>query len=294
VWKSLHEAFELEAPVDVGVTIEATDILDNAAVSEAYVAARGDSGTAALILAVTEHEPQHWLTDFEVEDRVREALARYDELDDPFPALPDASGIDEALARVEKLVGGDPMAYLHRIDAWSLDSEEEEDFEFDLESLAADDVREAYDDELAARAERLAHARGTGLLMMTQAGPLRTYDAATALRELCPSRARVVRIANCSQAKALVYVGFGGWNACPAPAEQARVWEHWYRMMRGEPVVLGQDTLGAIVGEPVRERGPLVQLAREIIAYDRDAGIEGYLPLLAMLVRTTSISFWWD
>lgn len=291
MWKALEEAFASEAPIDVGVRIQVTDVLEPVAAREAYVAARAEPGTAALIVA----DESSALGDLDYAARIREELTRYEELGDgdPFPTLPDERGPEEALARVAKLVDGDPMAFLHRIDVWSLGGEGDEGDELDPESLAPDDVKEAYDAELAARAERLSRARGAGALMLTP-GPLRTYDEATALRELCTTSARVMRVAGCSQAKAMIYAGFGGWSSCPAPAKQARVWEHWYRTIRGEPVVLGRDTLGAIIGAPVRERAALVRLAREAVAYDRDALVEGYLPLLSMLVRTTSVSFWWD
>ena len=87
---------------------------------------------------------------------------------------------------------------------------------------------------------------------------------------------------------------WGGWNACPSPHEQARIWEHWASAHSAMPVVLGEDTLAGIVASPITSRDALVRFAREVVSYCSDSEIEGYLPLLAMSWRNTSFSFWWD
>lgn len=92
----------------------------------------------------------------------------------------------------------------------------------------------------------------------------------------------------------MLYLGFGGWNSCPGSSQQARIWEHWAIALGAEPVVLGEATLDAIVARPISTRAQLVDIAREVVEYDPDSVIEGYLPMLAMLYRNANLRFWWD
>jgi len=161
--------------------------------------------------------------------------------------------------------------------------------EFDEDMLGPDDLREAYEAELAARAETRASV--PGMLVLVQQWSLRTYDVASAIAELAPGRSRVVRLAT-TPARALMYLGFGGWNDCPNPHEQARVWEHWANTVGGAPALVEEDALTAIIERPPATRDALVRMAREVTTYCGDSVIEGRLPLLAMLYRSTNVRFW--
>lgn len=310
MWKSLQEAFELDDPLDLGIAIEITDPLDADRAREVYAAACAEPGTAALILAAG---CRHWLDDFDVALRVRDELALYEAAQAPFIELPSSDGIEAALARLARATGVDPLTILHRVDDESLSVlESDDDNGIDLDALAPDDPHEAYAVMRAAReaartqrdAERArdeAENRGRDLgtlgmrfdLALSQ-GRTRTPDVASAIAELSPGNgARVIRLAT-TPARALLYIGFGGWNACPRPHQQARTWEHWASTHSAVPVVLGEDTLAGIVASPITSRDALVRFAREVVSYCSDSTIEGYLPLLAMSWRQASLWFWWD
>ena len=215
-------------------------------------------------------------------------LAAYDKVTDPFAKLPDAASVEREIDQLTKRLGRDALEILHRIDGetmWALANED--DFDIDEIELLPDDARAAYEAEIATRVAPV----GGGLVLDQSIA--RPYDTATAIAELEVGRARVARFTT-TPARALTYAGFGGWNDCPAPHVQARVWEHWAATCGGVPAVLYEDRLAAIATRPVDTRAALVQLAREVVAYDADAVIEGYLPLLAMLWRNPTLHFWWD
>ncbi len=292
----MHEAFELDEPVDLGIQIDVTDVLTALRAREVYAAARAEPGRCAIIVA---EGARLTFTDFDAAPRLRERLAAYERTTDPFGALPPSDSIDRTLAKLAELAGRDALEVLHRLDGETVFAvENEDDFELDDDMLLPEDPREAYAAVLAqreaARAERPAVTFGGMFgLVLDQSGPPRTYDVASAIAQLSPGESRVMRLAT-TPARALLYLGFGGWNDCPSPHEQARIWERWARTTSGEPAVLHEDSLDAIVTRPVETREALVQLAREVIAYDRDSVIEGVLPLLSMLYRNTSVRFWWD
>jgi Domain of unknown function (DUF4253) len=285
MWRSVHEAFDLDQPIDFGIAVEVTDLLPPPRAREVYATTRGEAGRCALILTEDAELP---FADFDAQERLRERLAAYQRGDErPVPEI-STEPIERALARLADLTGGDPLRVLHRLDGETAAAiEDEADFELEDDLLLPDDPQAAYA-ELVGR----AHAPGAGPSLV-QAWPVRTHDVATAIAQLSTGRARVVRLTT-TPARALNYLGFGGWNDCPAPPDQARIWERWHRTIGGAPVLLGRDSLVGLVARPVASRAALVQLAREVIAYDGDSLSEGTLPLLAMLYRNTTLRCWWD
>lgn len=291
MWKPLHEALELEDPVDLGIDIEVTDVLPPARVREVFAAARSEPGRCAIIVA---EGARLTFLDEDAPERLRETLAAYERGGLPFGDPTTTAAFDAALASVAAATGvDDPLRVLHRLDGDTIMAiGGDEEVEFDEEMLLPDDLRVAYDEMLEARKARRAAAI-PGMLTLDQQGPLRTYDEATAIAELGPGDARVFRLAT-TPARALMYLGFGGWNDCPNPHEQARAWEHWATTVGGVPAVIHEDALDAIIARPPTTRDALVRMAHEVVTYDRDSGIEGMLWLLATLYRSTSVRFWWD
>lgn len=293
MWKRVHEAFEQEDIVDLGVAIELTDVLEPARAREVFAAARQEPGWCALVVA---EDAQLTPGDLDAAERVKEWLARYDESPDPFTELHDGASIDAALARLGEITGGDPLRVLHRLDGETIMAiEGDDEVELDEEFLLPDDPREAYEAALAAREESRQRAREMPSfgLVLEPPSSIRPHDVATAIAQMSPGRSRVVRLAT-TPARALLYLGVGGWNDCPNPWEQARIWEHWARTIGAEPTMIGAATVEGIVTRPITTRESLVQHAREAVTYDRDTVMEGWLPLLSMLWRSSTLSFWWD
>src|SRR5262249_15436377 len=110
--------------------------------------------------------------------------------------------IDAALDRLGAACGGDPIAILHRIDPNTLAAIDSEDaVELDLDGLDADDVREAYRDAMARRAE-LRKAAAGGLTVQV---PVRTYDVDTAIDEFGPGPSRIAAMPG-DAARAFLYL----------------------------------------------------------------------------------------
>src|SRR6188768_3837109 len=97
MWKPLHEAFELEEPVDLGIAIEATDVLAPTRVREVFATARTDRDRCAIIVA---EGARLTLLDFDGPERVRESLADYERTGPAFTDPPSPEAFDRALAKV--------------------------------------------------------------------------------------------------------------------------------------------------------------------------------------------------
>lgn len=296
----VHEILEVEEPPSSVAPLVATDEVDFERAVELYRAAKG-SGLSAIIvpsfedLQIYELGIEDWPHSLEVYEATsaEELFARRAaDVDVDVDAQ-----LSAALDKLGALAGRDPMSVLHRIlpdDLAALESGEDElDIDFDDLPLP-DDVREAHAQELAERAALIEHARRAKMAAMLR--EIRTYDEPTALAELgrgAAARVRVV-LAGSQPFLTLLALGFGGFNECPTPAEQARVWQHWAKVHGAEPVVVRSDGLDAVIARPVESRAALVRFVCEIAIYDRDALTDGTLALAARVYRNSHVTFWWD
>jgi hypothetical protein len=204
-----------------------------------------------------------------------------------------APSIEAALDSLGSLTGQDPMAILHRIRLDDLEALGGGEGDFDPDDLLPDDVEAAHARMLVEREALLEMARRGPNRYLVMPPRLRPFDEETTLAELADGPARLLLSAS-SPATALLYVGFGGFNDCPAPHAHARVWQQWGAAFGAEPVLLEADTLHAVVARPPTTRAALVRFAREGALYDRDALTAGPLPLAGCLYRCAAIDFWWD
>lgn len=92
-------------------------------------------------------------------------------------------------------------------------------------------------------------------------------------------------------------LGFGDWNACPAPAVHAALHRHWAVQFGAEPAALGADTLECLVARPPEDKAPALALAAEHQAYCPDIveqGVGTTAALAATLQAAPVWYFWWD
>jgi hypothetical protein len=136
-------------------------------------------------------------------------------------------------------------------------------------------------------------ARRTRGPQLVVAHRMRSFDEETALAEIGGGPARLL-LCSMSPATALLVLGFGGFNDCPPPPAQARVWGTWASTVGGEPVLLDGDRLHGVIARPVATRAALVRFAAEAALYDRDLLMNGALSLAGTLYRNAGVEFWWD
>ena len=203
-----------------------------------------------------------------------------------------AEMIDSALDDLARVAGCDPMSVLHRIRLGDLEAiAGGEDFE--PADLLPDDVEAAHATGLAEREAMREMARRRPGPSMILEQPIRAFDEDSALAAIEDGPTRLLLV-SAPPAAALLVLGFGGFNDCPPPAAQARVWEHWRGAIGAEPVLLDGASLTGVVARPVATRAALVQFAAEVALYDPDALQNGGLALAGLLVRSAGVDFWWD
>lgn len=92
-------------------------------------------------------------------------------------------------------------------------------------------------------------------------------------------------------------LGFGDWNACPAPAVHAALHRDWAQRFGAEPAALGSDTVECLVARPPTDKAPALALAAEQQAYCPDIveqGVGSGAALAATLLAAPVWYFWWD
>lgn len=304
-WKPLHVALDREAAIDLGIEALMTDVVSSARAVEIYAQARRDRATTGMTPIILAEESLDFLWGGGGEDeltRVKSNLAAFETTTAAQTlGAGDAKArdfereLDALLDRLGKLGACDPMTILHRLDNDLLGEIEadEGEVEIDPDYFGPDDVAQAYREALAARADLVTAASASaGGMPAMYVDTVRPYDVDTALAQLWPGRSRVALLRT-DPARALLYLDYGGVNDCPAGHVHARVWQHWFDTIGAEPAVISGPMLIGIAARPVTTRSALVQLAREIAFYDRDA-IDGLLPLLGALVHNARLQFWWD
>lgn len=92
---------------------------------------------------------------------------------------------------------------------------------------------------------------------------------------------------------ALAYLRFGGFNACPSPAEHASRFCRWCADWGALPVSIDGSGLEAVVGRGPRSGRDVARVAREHLAYCEDLSLRS-AGRRATAVKATAWSFWWD
>ncbi len=90
---------------------------------------------------------------------------------------------------------------------------------------------------------------------------------------------------------------FGGWNACPAPEEHARLMRAWEARFGAEVVGVANDFIELRVARPPTDRAAALRLAVEHYAYCNDVveqGTGSIEALAATLLNGSVWFFWWD
>ncbi len=101
-----------------------------------------------------------------------------------------------------------------------------------------------------------------------------------------------------SQEEVLAALGWGGWNACPGPAEHVAILRHWGRSYGAQLRAMSNDTLEFDVPNPPTTFEAALALAREQYAYAGDIVVQGEHDTIgalgAALVNSRHWHFWWD
>jgi hypothetical protein len=93
------------------------------------------------------------------------------------------------------------------------------------------------------------------------------------------------------------YLKFGGWNACPDPAQQAAVLRYWNERHGMEVYSISSDVMECAVARPPRTREEALALAREQFLFCGDIvfqGTETLALLAAGILDAEAWFFWWD
>jgi hypothetical protein len=107
------------------------------------------------------------------------------------------------------------------------------------------------------------------------------------------SEMRVVLL-GCAPYLSLYYLGYGDWNSCPSPVEQATLWKYWGERHGAEVVCLGVHGLEGVAARPPDTLPELERLVTEFGLYSADSLTEGILFLAGALFRSHGWSVWWD
>ncbi|HEV2360262.1 MAG TPA: DUF4253 domain-containing protein [Acidimicrobiales bacterium] len=92
-------------------------------------------------------------------------------------------------------------------------------------------------------------------------------------------------------------IGWGGWNACPKPAEHIAMLRRWEVSYGATLAGMSSDTLEMRVSRPPATREAALRLAEEQFAYCADIVTQGTGTvggLAGMLLDGTVWHFWWD
>lgn len=92
-------------------------------------------------------------------------------------------------------------------------------------------------------------------------------------------------------------LNFGGWNACPQPAEHSAILKYWLERYDAELLTVTNDVLEFRVGRPPSDRESAIALAKEQYLYCPDIveqGTDTIDRLAAALLGSPVWFFWWD
>jgi hypothetical protein len=93
-------------------------------------------------------------------------------------------------------------------------------------------------------------------------------------------------------------LGWGAFNACPAPEEHVAVLRYWRQRYGAQLQAMTNDILELVVASPPRTFEDALPLARQQYAYANDIVDQGEHPtvgaLAAALIDSPRWHFWWD
>jgi hypothetical protein len=134
-----------------------------------------------------------------------------------------------------------------------------------------------------------------------------SLDEALPTQAQAPIRSRLIRdtgeaivaqIPAGAGEEALAVLGWGGWNACPEPAQHVAILRYWRDRYGAVLQAMSHDTLELVVSHPPRDFDEAVPLARDQYAYASDIVDQGEHPtigcLASALVGSHRWYFWWD
>ncbi len=97
--------------------------------------------------------------------------------------------------------------------------------------------------------------------------------------------------------QAAAYLGFGGWNACPEPAEQVAIQKHWHENFKAELVAMTASVVEMKVLNPPQTDEEALKLAQEQYLFCDDIvhqGCQTIDNLKQTLLKSPHWYFWWD
>jgi hypothetical protein len=97
--------------------------------------------------------------------------------------------------------------------------------------------------------------------------------------------------------EAPAYLGFGGWNDCPAPEIQVAALRDWFERFGAVPAAMSGDVMECVVARPPQTEVASLQLAAEQWLFCGDIVSQGTMSVrrLALeLWRQPKWFFWWD
>jgi len=97
--------------------------------------------------------------------------------------------------------------------------------------------------------------------------------------------------------EAPAFLNFGGWNACPQPAEHCAVLAYWKGRYGAEVASMTRDVIELEVARPPASRDEAMALALEQFDYCEDIvdqGVGTISNLAADLLAGSPWYFWWD
>ena len=97
--------------------------------------------------------------------------------------------------------------------------------------------------------------------------------------------------------EAPVYIGMGGWNDCPDPAEISAFAKRWHERYGAEVISITHDVMEFVVANPPTTREDALALAKEQYLFCSDIveqGVGDISTLAAALLNSKYWYFWWD
>ncbi len=94
-----------------------------------------------------------------------------------------------------------------------------------------------------------------------------------------------------------IYMQYGGWNACPFPAEHAALMKRWHARFGAELVGLNGDTVEMMVNRLPHNEAEAFEIAKEQMAYCDDIVFQGTMTVARLakaLAGSKTWYFWWD
>lgn len=119
------------------------------------------------------------------------------------------------------------------------------------------------------------------------------YDTATGMPRT--TVVAIVAVADPSEIPAIL--GWGEWNACPAPEQHVAMMRRWSERYGAQVMGVSSDVIEMTVASPPRTRDEAMRLAGEQFAYCEDIVTQGtgtISALAATLLDAPVWFFWWD